>query len=93
MNSFSCACSTCKLHQFLFGGPEIKELMSVFYCLILCRVHPWPSHLNADPERFSKLKLIPKASFKIWVLISLAIIWNISLHPLGASWLKGSINL
>lgn len=50
-----------------------KEFMTpVFYFPVAHRVHPWTSHLDADPERFSRLPLIPKTSLKVWALISLA---------------------
>lgn len=50
-----------------------QEFMTpVFYFPVVCRVHPWTSHLDADPERFSRHQIIPKTSFKVWALIFLA---------------------
>jgi len=49
-----------------------KEFVTlVFYFSVLCRVHLLASHLDADPERFSRLPLIPKAFLKVWALVFL----------------------
>lgn len=53
--------------QFLFGGLEIlkKELdTSVFYFPAMCRDHPWTSHIDVDPEKFSKALINSKGVFK-----------------------------
>lgn len=36
----------------------------VFYFLAMCRGHPWTSHIDVDPEKFSKAPINSKGIFK-----------------------------
>lgn len=78
-------------------------MIPLFYFPVVCRVYPSTSHLDVDPERFSRCQLIQKASLKVWPLILLVFDFfsckrknattNLSLQPLGNFWMKGPLNV